>query len=143
TVRQPSRLTHLGPWRARRTPLGIECLEERTLLAGNLLADVAGTLREYTPQGALVSSHTVPAAPGGERDARGLSVDPSGNVNIYDGTFTPALATYAPATDSFSFQTFSGWSTVNNISYGGGPGHRTFAFPSANVPVNRRRPHAI
>ena len=121
--------------RTRRAPLGIECLEERTLLAGNLLADTQvpgqGTyhLQEYTQQGALVSSHIVPALSGEiSPDARGLSVDPSGTVNIYDGTFTPSLGTYNPATDSFSYQTFDGWSTVNNVSYGEVAAYKTFVF---------------
>jgi hypothetical protein len=124
------------PAGTRRGPLRLETLEGRILLAGNLLADLqvpgqgAYNLREYTPQGALVSSHPVPAAPSGELEARGLSVGPDGNVNIYDGTFTPALATYTPATDSFAFQTFPGWSTVNNISYGEVAAYGHFVFAS-------------
>src|SRR5690349_4615857 len=110
----------------RRQPLTLEPLEDRTLLSGDLLAvtQVPGTdvynLREYTQQGVQVSSQSVPQAPGTTEyeDARGLSVGPTGNVNIYDGTFTPSLATYSPAAKSWSFQTLSGWSTVNNITYG-------------------------
>ena len=49
--------------RTRRAPLGIECLEERTLLAGNLLADTqvpgqAPTTSRNTPNRALWSVRT-------------------------------------------------------------------------------------
>jgi hypothetical protein len=146
---KPTRIRPTRPDRARRAPLGIECLEERTLLSGNLLADtqvpgqVAYNLREYTQQGALVSSHPVAAAPGGDLEARGLSVDPSGNVNLYDGTFTPALATYAPAINTFSYQMFSGWSTVNNISYGEVAAYKTFVFASDMFTFSGGEPNGI
>jgi hypothetical protein len=105
-------------------------------------AEVPGVLiynlMEFSQQGALVSSHPVTAAPGSTDfpDARGLSVDPSGNVNIYDGTFTPSLATYAPASNSWSYQTFPGWSTVNNISYGEVAAYKTFVFASDMMTFN-------
>jgi hypothetical protein len=137
--------------RTRRTPLGIERLEERTLLAGNLLitSEVPGTLaynlKEYTQQGALVSSQPIPQAPGSTEyeDARGLSVDPSGNVNIYDGTFTPSLATLSAATQTWSFQTFDGWSTVANISYGEVAAYKNFVFASDMFTYNGGEPNGI
>jgi hypothetical protein len=135
--------------RIRRILLGIEILEERTLLAGNLLVDVqvpgaeAYNLREYTPQGGLVSSVPVTAAPGGDLAARGLSVDPGGNVNIYDGTFTPALATYSPTANSFSYQSFAGWSTVNNVSYGEVAAYKTFVFASDMSTAGAGAPNGI
>src|SRR5262249_3119773 len=43
----------------------------------------------------------------------------AGNTEIYNGTFTPYLSTYNPGSQSWSHQTFAGWSTVNNGSYGG------------------------
>jgi hypothetical protein len=108
------------------------------LLAGNLLitAEVPGAiaynLMQYTQQGVRVSSQPIPQAPGSNDfpDARGLSVGPSGNVNIYDGTFIPSLATLSAATNTFSFQTFSGWSTVNNVSYGEVADYNNFVFAS-------------
>lgn len=121
-----------------RTFLRLEQLEDRTLLAGNLLitaelpAQPVYNLQEYTQQGALVSSYNVPQAPGATEteDARGLSVDPSGNVNIYDGTLTPSLATFSPATNNWSYQTVSGWSTGNNITYGGVAAYKNYVFAS-------------
>src|SRR6185437_1004403 len=103
---------------SRRPPLALERLEDRILLAGNLLitSEVPGrdayNLKEYTQQGALVSSQSIPQAPASNeyQDARGLSVGPSGNVNIYDGTFKPSLATLsAGTTPSWSYQTLPGW----------------------------------
>jgi len=67
---KPTRTRSSRPTRTRRAPLQIELLEERTLLAGNLLIDAevpgqnAYNLMQYTQQGALVSSQAVPAAPG-------------------------------------------------------------------------------
>jgi hypothetical protein len=138
-----------NPTRTRRSPLGIEPLEERTLLAGNLLVDTqvpgqgAYNLKEYTQQGTQVSSRPVTAAPGGDLAARGLSVDPSGNINIYDGTFTPYLATFAPGTSSWSYQTFSGWSTVNDVSYGEVAAYKTFVFASDMATAGSGSPNGI
>src|SRR5215831_335411 len=118
----PTRVRSSPATRTRRRSLQIERLEDRTLLAGNLLVDtevpgaIPFNLLQYTQQGALISSHNVALAPGSTDsypDARGLSVDPSGNIDIYDGTFNPSLATFSPSTSSWSYQTFSGWSTVN------------------------------
>ena len=49
------------------------------------------SLNEYTQQGVLISTQPIPQAPGAteNENARGLSVDPSGNIDIYDGTLTP------------------------------------------------------
>jgi hypothetical protein len=108
----------------RRRP-GLEPLEDRTVPAGNLLVTVAGPypqhlFREYTPTGTLVRSVNIPPTPGSSFDyARDLVEDPSGNVSVYNGTFTPYLATYNPATASWTQTTYSGWSTVSNVSYGG------------------------
>jgi hypothetical protein len=138
--------------RTRRQPLLIERLEDRTLLSGNLLidAEVPGTvdynLMQYTQQGALVSSQPVALAPGSTDfypAARGLSEDPSGNVNIFDGTFNPYLATYAPATSSWSYRTYPGWSTVNNGSYGEVAAYRTFVFASDMFTFGGGEPNGI
>lgn len=126
-------------FRARTVWLRMEVLEDRTLLSGNLLVDAFvsgdtnGTLMQFTQQGRLVSSVQVPIPPGSTdpgHQARGLSVDPSGNIDIYDGTFAPALATYAPAANSWSYQYFSGWDTVNNVSYGNVVADNDYIFAS-------------
>lgn len=123
----------------RYQSLTLEQLEDRTLLSGNLLItaesliSIGYNLMEYSQQGALLSSQPV-ALPPGSSDffphARGLSVSPSGNVNVYDGTSTPALATYSPSANSWAYLTDSGWSTVDNISYGEAAAYKNFVFAS-------------
>jgi hypothetical protein len=70
---------------------------------------------EYTPGGTLVQR--IPIAPAG--DGRDLVVDGNGQIQLYNGTFSPTLTQYNQATTSFGSQSFAGWSTVNNITYGG------------------------
>jgi hypothetical protein len=144
SARRSSRSTRLQP-------LTLEPLEDRLLLAGDLLitAQVPGqsayNLMEYTQQGTRVSSQPIPPAPGSSDypDARGLTVDPSGNVNVYDGTFTPALATLSAATNTWSFQTLSGWSTVNNLSYGEVAAYKNFVFASDMATAGSGEPNGI
>ncbi len=76
-------------------------------------------LREYTPTGTLVQSFSVPIAPGGDSYIRGIATDTSGNAQIYNGTFNPYLTTLNPTTGTFSNYTTSGWSTINDIYFGG------------------------
>jgi len=114
----------------------LESFEERVLLAGDLLVVVQdpGTsvyrLQEYQQAGAIVNSRLIPYPPGSTDvpDARGLSIDPSGNVDIFNGTFTPYLSTYFPATQTWSHKTTSGWSTINNATYGGVATFNNFVF---------------
>jgi hypothetical protein len=117
----------------------LEKLEDRTLLAGNLIIDgqagfqLQWNLQQYTQDGTLVSSVPVALGPSSSDPfsrGRGLTVDPSGNVNIYDGTFNLFLATFAPSTNSWSYQTFAGGSTGNNITYGAVAAYKTFVFAS-------------
>src|SRR5260370_1287961 len=114
----------------------LESFEERLLLAGNLRIVVQdpGTniyrLQERQPNGTLVSSIQIPYPTGSTdvMDARGLSVDLSGKVDILNGTFTPSLSTYSPATLTWSHKTTSGWSTINNATYGGVAAFNNFVF---------------
>jgi hypothetical protein len=71
-------------------------------------------VREFKPDGTLVGQIT---PPGG--DPRDVVVSPNGDVQVFDGTFSPQLRTYHPATDTWTSRTTAGWSTVNNLSYGG------------------------
>jgi hypothetical protein len=136
---------------AHHSTLTLEPLEDRTLLAGNLLltAQVPGesayNLMQYSQQGALVSSLPIPQVPGSTDflDARGLSVDPSGNVDLYEDTFSPSLATLSAATGTWSYQTLSGWSTVNNISYGEVAAYKNFVFASDMATANSGAPNGI
>jgi hypothetical protein len=121
TFRRPSRTNRP----ARRQRPVVEALEDRLVLSGDLLVTTAGSypqqfFKEFTPTGGLVRSLLVPPPPGSSGDtARDLVADTAGNVYVYNGTFNPALATYNPATNSWSQQTYKGWNTSNNMSYGG------------------------
>src|SRR4051794_25511016 len=115
---QPTRAT------PRRQRPVLERLEDRLVLSGNLLVSTTGTypqqvFKEFTAGGSLVRTVNVPAPPGTSGDtARDLLQDSTGNVLVYNGTFTPALATYSPGA-GWTQQGYAGWSTVNNVSYGG------------------------
>jgi hypothetical protein len=110
---------------SRRWRPVLESLEDRVVLSGDLLVSTAGAypqqiFEEFTAAGALVRTVNIPSPPGSSGDtARDLVQDSTGNVYIYNGTFAPALATYNPATSNWTQQGFAGWSTVNNVSYGG------------------------
>jgi len=128
-----------APHFTRNHPPTLEQLEDRTLLAGNLLITAGSPfstvpyLLVYTQQGQLLNSQLISLPPGATDTnpvARGLSVDPSGNINIYDGTSTPALATYSAANNSWTSLTASGWSTGNNLSYGEVAAYKNFVFAS-------------
>jgi len=114
----------------------MEQLEDRLAPAGNIIATVAGSypqhlFREYTPTGSLVRSVVVPPTPGNTFDyARGVVEDPSGKVYVYDGTFTPYLATFSPTASTWSQTTYTGWSTVSNVSYGGLGLYHNFVYAS-------------
>ena len=109
--------------RPRHRTLAVESLESRVTPAGNLIVTTSvGTtspiqqvLREYTPGG--VQLRQVNIASGDE--ARDLTVSDSGDIHVYYGTFGAVLDTYAKATGTWSGRTLSGWSTVNNLTYGG------------------------
>src|SRR5437762_1743582 len=105
-LRSLSRRPSCAPRRVRKSPVRwkptLELLEDRFAPAGNLLVTTAGSyplqfFKEYTPTGSLVRTVTVPPPPGSSGDtARDLVQNSSGNVYVYNGTFTPALATYNP-----------------------------------------------
>jgi len=95
------------------------CLRAAPFKPGNIVVSNSPfgdeDIFEYTPAGALVQSINVAPA----NDGRDLIVDRAGRVQLYNGTFTPALTQYDPLTNSFTARTFAGWSTVNNGTYGG------------------------
>jgi PEP-CTERM motif len=103
-------------WAVGSSPAGAQPLTPGNLLVSNLST---GVLSEYTPAGGLVRSFTFPDFEGGFHDLRDIQVSPDGNVHAYNGTFTPQMSTLVPTSGTITSQPFAGWSTVNNISYGG------------------------
>lgn len=79
-----------------------------------------GTLTEYTRSGQAVQSFQLPDFSGGFHDLRGVTQGTDGLLHMYNGTFTPRLSTLDARTGQVvSNLSLAGWSTVNNISYGG------------------------
>src|SRR5262245_26739995 len=95
-----SRLNPKSPGRTRPT---LDLLEDRLAPAGNLLVTTAGAypqqvFKELTPSGSPVRTVNVPPPPGtSSATARDLVQDAAGKVYVYNGTFTPALATITRA----------------------------------------------
>lgn len=94
-------------------------LKAATLTPENILVSSkdANTITEYTPSGSIVQTFAV-SHPSNEQ-VRDLTVDNQGQIHVYNGTFDPILSTIDPETGTVTDTTFSGWSTVNNGTYGG------------------------
>lgn len=75
-----------------------------------------GTLSEFTRDGSLVRQVAIPSMDSGLRDVVQGS---DGQVHMFNGTFNPSLTSFNPNTGQFQHRTVPGWSTVNNLSYGG------------------------
>jgi PKD repeat protein len=111
----------------RRARLRLDALEPRAVPANLLVSytDAANQERvaEYTPAGALVgSARAVPPNGGADTgfpDARDLVRAADNTWLVFNGTFDPTLAVYTPGTGGWTQTPYSGWSTVNNVSYGG------------------------
>jgi hypothetical protein len=86
------------------------------------------TLTEYTRAGVPVSS-SIPISNTSEV-ARDVIVDYAGVIHVYNGTFSPYLSTYSPTIATWTHNTYPGWSTVNNVSYGGITRHRNHVYMS-------------
>ena len=69
---------------------------------------------EYSPEGVQLQMIELPG--GG---ARSVAVDKNGHVQIYNGTFSPTLTTYDPYAETFTNTPYTGWGTINNVTYGG------------------------
>lgn len=63
--------------------------------AGNLIVtdSASNSVREFTLGGSLVQSFTVIPPTGVAESSRGLKVDGDGNIQIYNGTFSPVVST--------------------------------------------------
>ena len=103
----------------------------RSFTAGDILVSefFNGTLAEYTATGMLVQQFQIPITPGDFFNSmRGVAVDQSGRAQIYNGTFGADLVTLDPASGVIQNHAFPGWSTVNNITFGGIAVSGNYAF---------------
>jgi len=100
--------------------------------SGNLLISTNNQIYEYTLQGDHVQHFSV-QYPGGyppTEYARDIAADTRGNIYVYNGTFYPYMSTYNSSSSSWSHMTYDGFSTVNNVSYGGIDVYGTTVFAS-------------
>lgn len=81
------------------------------------LVSADNNLFEFSPTGAQIQVIPIPR-PNGER-SRDIVVTTSGEVAVYNGTFSPVLSIYNPETDTWRDMTAPEWNTVNNGTYGG------------------------
>ncbi|WP_105213089.1 hypothetical protein [Pseudoalteromonas sp. T1lg22] len=72
-------------------------------------------LYEYN-NGALISQRNIPTNSANEM-ARDITILDDGRVAVFNGTFTPELLVYNG--ENWQSFTMPGWSTANNLSYGG------------------------
>jgi hypothetical protein len=101
------------------------------------------TLREYRADGTLVQSFgtiTYPGPNSGADYPRTIDVDPRGNVQIYNGTFTGWLTTLLPANGARFGGQGVGFSTVNGTDLGGVAAAGNYVFVTdmntANSPAS-------
>jgi hypothetical protein len=96
--------------------------QSATLHDGNLLISSGNTLYEVKPAGLQLQSFAIPY-PGGTRPiteaARDIIMGGDGRIHVYNGTFDPVLSSFDPASETWEHRSISGWSTVNNGTYGG------------------------
>ena len=94
------------------------------LQPGNLLVSTDDRVYETTLDGQIVRLFPT-QYPGGSYPsteyARDVAVDGDGVLHVYNGTFSPYLSSRDPEVGAaiWSHQTYPGWNTANNISYGG------------------------
>ena len=98
-----------------------ESLGQSALTPGNILiSDLrSGDLTEITTSGAVVQSFNIPNVNSSFTDLRDIVVGSAGEVFAYSGTFDPTLATLTPSTGAITRDSFAGWATGNNITFGG------------------------
>lgn len=94
------------------------------LVSTNNAGSTLALVDEYTTAGLLVQQYTAPSS----EEARDLVVDQNGQIQLYNGTFSPTLTTIDPATGNASELAIPGLSTVNNVSYGGIGTFHQFVF---------------
>ena len=61
-------------------------------------------------------------------DTRDVIVSPNGDLQLFNGTFSPLLSTYHAATGTWTSRTATNWSTANNVTYGGVAAFGNFVF---------------
>jgi hypothetical protein len=101
----------------------------------NIMFSGENTIGVYTQIGVWEPSvQTVPYGDGprpATESVRDIVMDEdNGLVYIYNGTFDPFLTIYNRSLGTWTHETTSGWSTVNNVSYGGIARYQSYIYLS-------------
>jgi hypothetical protein len=97
----------------------------------NILVTYFQSIREYTRDGTLVQSIPVPypdePRPGTEwlKDVAMLA---DGRMAVFNGTFSPYMSIFNPASNSWSHSTVEGWRVGNNVGLSGIGAYGTRVF---------------
>src|SRR5713226_4915445 len=125
----------------------LERLEERAVPTGNLLLSIwngtNGKIKEFTSAGALVRTLTTPSVEAPFDQARGMAVEPNGDIVVFNGTFTPQLSILSASTGTWSNRTLAGWSTANNLTYGGVAVFGNYAYATDMATADPGSPNGI
>src|SRR5207253_11331048 len=115
---------------------------------GNLLLSIFDgsfhpKIKEFTAAGALVRTLTPPSVEAPFDQARGMTVAPNGDIVVFNGTFSPQLSIYSAAAGTWSNRALAGWSTVNNLTYGGVAAFGTYAYATDMTTAGSGSPNGI
>ena len=104
-----------------------------------------GTITEYTPGGDYVRTLLVPANTGSYASnrteyLRGIAVTETGQIEGFNGTFSPQLSTYHPSTHRFSTRTASQWGIYNSVSDGSLAATQGYTFALGVAQIFRFNP---
>ncbi|HLJ96840.1 MAG TPA: hypothetical protein VKU02_26940 [Gemmataceae bacterium] len=113
------------------------------LTAGDFLVSDGSqhAIYEYTPGGRRVQTIAVP--PTLDAYNRGIAVDGAGEIQVFNGTFTPTLSTFDPATGAWVHHSYPGWSTIGSLYFGGVATYRDFVYVTDAYTPNGGEPNGI
>ncbi|MFM9963715.1 MAG: beta strand repeat-containing protein [Planctomycetaceae bacterium] len=96
---------------------------------------------EFTRAGTLLRQiNTRPT----DTDWRDVTFDVNGNLAVYNGTFNPVLTTFNPVINTFTdLPGLAGWSTINNLTYGGIAAFGNFVFAADMATAGAGAPNGI
>src|SRR4051794_10518457 len=80
------------------------------LLVGYERMATASVIKEFTTSGTLKQSFSVPIPPSGSSQARGLTLDSNGDIEVFNGPLSPYLTATDPLSGTFiANSTATGW----------------------------------
>ena len=100
---------------------GAELFTGELMVQSQAPGSLSYRITEYQADGSSLQTITPEQAPGSTNlwNPRDLVIGQDGLLYLYNGTFDPYLSILDPMPDDWSHITHDGWSTINNVSYGG------------------------